>query len=67
MGGLKGQPIHSAAYTVVNQLEEIRGHSMTLTKSMAFVQDMLKGIETGLKANNHPPTELFYTDQPQRK
>ncbi|KAJ7896333.1 hypothetical protein B0H14DRAFT_3612314 [Mycena olivaceomarginata] len=49
MGGLKGQRIFTAAYTVVNEFEE----------------DMLEGIQDGLRNSKNPPTEIIYTDSPQ--
>ncbi|KAJ7823132.1 hypothetical protein B0H14DRAFT_3146115 [Mycena olivaceomarginata] len=64
-GGLKGQPIFTAAYTVVNEFEEVRAHSLTSTKSLSFVKDLLEGIQQGLKDSNHPPTQIVYTDSPQ--
>jgi hypothetical protein len=67
MGGLKGQRIFNAAYTVLNEFEDVRGHSMTSSKSMAHIQDMLVGIQDGLKKSNNPPTEFLYTDSPQGK
>ncbi|KAJ7909937.1 hypothetical protein B0H13DRAFT_2272705 [Mycena leptocephala] len=65
MGDLKGQPIFNAAYTIMNEFEEVRAHSLTQTKSLGFVQDVFEGIQEGLKNANHPPTQLFYTDSPQ--
>ncbi|KAJ7686749.1 hypothetical protein B0H14DRAFT_3176815 [Mycena olivaceomarginata] len=49
MGGMKGQRIFTAAYTVVNEFEE----------------DMLEGIQDGLRNSKNPPTEIIYTDSPQ--
>ncbi|KAJ7846209.1 hypothetical protein B0H14DRAFT_3681514 [Mycena olivaceomarginata] len=49
MGGMKGQRIFTAAYTVVNEFEE----------------DMLEGIQDGLRNSKNPPTEIIYTDLPQ--
>ncbi|KAJ7889508.1 hypothetical protein B0H14DRAFT_3126972 [Mycena olivaceomarginata] len=51
MGGMKGQRIFTAAYTVVNEFEE----------------DMLEGIQDGLRNSKNPPTEIIYTDSPQVK
>ncbi|KAK6974250.1 hypothetical protein R3P38DRAFT_2812166 [Favolaschia claudopus] len=65
MGGLKGERIFTAAYTVLNEFEEVCAHSLTLTKSLAFVEDMFKAIFEGLKKANHPPTQIIYTDSPQ--
>ncbi|KAJ7938082.1 hypothetical protein B0H13DRAFT_2261376 [Mycena leptocephala] len=65
MGGVKGERIFTAAYTVVNEYEEVRAHSLTSTKSLEFVEDMFTGIQQGLKDSNNPPTQIFYTDSPQ--
>ncbi|KAJ7151286.1 hypothetical protein C8R43DRAFT_951101 [Mycena crocata] len=65
MGGLKGEKIFNAAYTVLNEDEEVRGHSLAATKSMDFIEDMFEGIQQGLKNSNNPPTQFFYTDSPQ--
>ncbi|KAJ7474233.1 hypothetical protein FB451DRAFT_1398222 [Mycena latifolia] len=65
MGDLKGEQIFTAAYTVLNEFEEVRGHSLTQTKALGFVADMFDGIQEGLKNSNHPPTQIFYTDSPQ--
>ncbi|KAJ7872089.1 hypothetical protein B0H13DRAFT_2280300 [Mycena leptocephala] len=59
MGDLKGQPIFNAAYTVMNEFEEVRAHSLTQTKSLGFVQDVFEGIQEGLKNANHPPISFF--------
>jgi hypothetical protein len=67
MGGMKGQRIFTAAYTVVNKFEEVRGHSLTSSKSLVHVQDMLEGIQDGLRNSKNPPTEIIYTDSPQGK
>ncbi|KAJ7889507.1 hypothetical protein B0H14DRAFT_3709849 [Mycena olivaceomarginata] len=65
MGGMKGEHVFTAAYTVLNEFEEVRAHSLTLTKSLLFVKDMFDGIQRGLKDSNNPPTEILYTDSPQ--
>ncbi|KAK6992023.1 hypothetical protein R3P38DRAFT_2803407 [Favolaschia claudopus] len=65
MGGLKGERIFSAAYTILNEFEEVRGHSLTPTKSLFYVEDMLKLINEGLAASNDPVTQVLYTDSPQ--
>jgi hypothetical protein len=65
MGGLKGQRIHEASYTNVNQFEEIRSLSLVPSKSLSFVVDQLKGVVAGLEENGHPPCSLIYTDSPQ--
>ncbi|KAJ7886129.1 hypothetical protein B0H14DRAFT_2563454 [Mycena olivaceomarginata] len=65
MGGMKGECVFTAAYTVLNEFEEVRAHSLTLTKSLLFVKDMFDGIQRGLKDSNNPPTEILYTDSPQ--
>jgi hypothetical protein len=65
MGGVKGERIFTAAYTVINEFEEVRGHSLTLTKSLEFVKDMFAGIQQGLQDSQNPPTQILYTDSPQ--
>ncbi|KAJ7707928.1 hypothetical protein B0H16DRAFT_1824162 [Mycena metata] len=65
IGRLKGEPIFSAAYNILNEHEELRGHSMTQSKSLSFVQDLWDRIQGGLKNSNHPPTQVLYTDSPQ--
>ncbi|KAJ7806946.1 hypothetical protein B0H14DRAFT_2610116 [Mycena olivaceomarginata] len=62
MGDLKGTQIFNAAFTVLNEFEEVCTHSLTQTKSLDFVKDMFEGIRDGLKNVNHPPTQIFYTD-----
>ncbi|KAJ6607621.1 hypothetical protein B0H10DRAFT_2227628 [Mycena sp. CBHHK59/15] len=49
VGALKGERIFTTAYTVVNEYEEVRGHSLTESKSLEFVKDMFEGIQQGLK------------------
>ncbi|KAJ7159340.1 hypothetical protein C8R43DRAFT_948269 [Mycena crocata] len=65
MGGVKDEKIINAAYTVLNEDEEVRGHSLATRESMDFVEDMFEGIQQGLKDSNHPPIQFFYTDSPQ--
>lgn len=65
MGGLKGTRIFTAAYTVLNEFEEVRAHSLTQTKSLNFVKDMFVRIQEGLRNSQNPPTEIIYTDSPQ--
>ncbi|KAJ7789272.1 hypothetical protein B0H14DRAFT_3162135 [Mycena olivaceomarginata] len=67
MGGVKGEQIFTATYTVINEFEEVRGHSPTLTKSLEFVKDMFAGIQQGLQDSQNPPTQILYTDSPQAK
>jgi hypothetical protein len=67
MGGVKGEPIFKAAYTVLNEFEQARAHSLTLTKQMLFVKDMFKYIQQGLKDSGNPPTQVLFTDSPQGK
>ncbi|KAJ7787841.1 hypothetical protein B0H14DRAFT_2628984 [Mycena olivaceomarginata] len=67
MGGVKGERIFTAAYTVINEFEEVRGHSLTLTKSLEFVKDMFAGIQQGLQDSQNPPTQILYTDSPQEQ
>jgi hypothetical protein len=62
---LKGEKIFNAAYTALNEDEQLRGHSLTPSKALSYVQDMFEGIQQGLKNMNHPPTQLIYTDSPQ--
>ncbi|KAJ6603889.1 hypothetical protein B0H10DRAFT_1957628 [Mycena sp. CBHHK59/15] len=49
VGALKGERIFTTAYTLVNEYEEVRGHSLTESKSLEFVKDMFEGIQQGLK------------------
>ncbi|KAJ7174947.1 hypothetical protein C8R43DRAFT_1118980 [Mycena crocata] len=65
MGDMKGERVFNAAYTVLNEDECVRAHSLTQTKSLQFVKDMFEGIQEGLKKSNHPPTQVLYTDSPQ--
>ncbi|KAJ6482041.1 hypothetical protein C8R47DRAFT_1283386 [Mycena vitilis] len=65
MSSLKGERIFSAAYTVLNEFEEVRAHALTQTKSLAVVEEMFEGIQEGLKNSNNPPTQILYTDSPQ--
>jgi hypothetical protein len=67
MGGVKGERIFTAAYTVLNQDEEVRAHSLTQTKSLAFVKEMFERIVEGLRACNHALPRALYTDSPQCK
>jgi hypothetical protein len=67
MGDLKGEQLFIAAYTLLNEFEEVRAHSLTQTKSLAFVKELFERIQEGLKSAGHPPTEIFYTDSPQRE
>ncbi|KAF9036007.1 hypothetical protein BDZ89DRAFT_1223268 [Hymenopellis radicata] len=52
MGGLKGEKIWKAAYNLVNQWEEVRSESLTLTKSLSFVEDMLRGVQSNVTFTN---------------
>ncbi|KIK54977.1 hypothetical protein GYMLUDRAFT_1021476 [Collybiopsis luxurians FD-317 M1] len=65
MGGLKGEPLHTALYSVVNEWEQVRAQSFCLTKSLSFVQGMYERLREGLRAHGHPPTRVIYCDQPQ--
>jgi hypothetical protein len=47
---------------MVNELEQCRSQSLTLTKSLSFVEGSYKGVAEGLEAHGHKPTELMYTD-----
>ncbi|KAJ7832126.1 hypothetical protein B0H14DRAFT_3712671 [Mycena olivaceomarginata] len=67
MGGVKGEKIWKAAYSVANQFEEVRAESLTLTKSLSFVREMLEKVQASLKLVGHPPTALLYTDSPQQE
>ncbi|KAF7363971.1 hypothetical protein MSAN_01055600 [Mycena sanguinolenta] len=66
-GKLKGEPVHTALYSVVNEYEEVRATTLCLTKAMPFVQGLYEGIEKGLKEHGHKPTQVVYCDQPQGK
>ncbi|KAJ6593172.1 hypothetical protein B0H19DRAFT_1055800 [Mycena capillaripes] len=67
MGGVKGEDIFTAAFSIINENEEVQGESLTLTKSLAFVKDMFLGIQQGLRDSNNPPTQILYTDSPQEE
>ncbi|KAJ7168288.1 hypothetical protein C8R43DRAFT_945485 [Mycena crocata] len=43
---------------------EVRGHSLTPTKSLGFVKDMYEGIQQGLKDSGNQPTQVLWTDKP---
>ncbi|KAF8170859.1 hypothetical protein K438DRAFT_203349 [Mycena galopus ATCC 62051] len=62
MGDLKGEQLFIAAYTLLNEFEEVRAHSLTQTKSLAFVKELFECIPEGLKKAGHPPTKIFYAD-----
>ncbi|KAF7371680.1 hypothetical protein MVEN_00024200 [Mycena venus] len=64
-GRLKGEPVHTALYSVINEREEVQVTTLCLTKSMYFVEGMLMGIEKGLREHGHKPTQVVYCDQPQ--
>ncbi|KAJ6449147.1 hypothetical protein C8R47DRAFT_1265583 [Mycena vitilis] len=65
MGGVKGEPIFAANFTVKNEFEEVRGIALTPSKSLGLVKDMFLGFQQGLKDSNNPPTQIVYTDSPQ--
>ncbi|KAJ7929791.1 hypothetical protein B0H13DRAFT_2537803 [Mycena leptocephala] len=65
MGGLKGEQIFNAAYTLLNNFEELRANSLTQTKSLEEVNDMFEGVQQGLKDSGNPPLQFLYTDSPQ--
>ncbi|KAJ7695629.1 hypothetical protein B0H17DRAFT_1198415 [Mycena rosella] len=49
IAGLKGEQIFNATYNILNEFEECRGHSLTQTKSLSFVQDLWERIQEDLK------------------
>ncbi|KAJ7594711.1 hypothetical protein C8J56DRAFT_446650 [Mycena floridula] len=59
---LSGAQVFEGIYTLVNEWEEIQAQSLTLTKSLSVVQDMISGVADGLEAHGHPPTYQMYTD-----
>ncbi|KAJ7196492.1 hypothetical protein GGX14DRAFT_672632 [Mycena pura] len=65
MGGVKGERIWTSAYTMINEWEQTRGHVLAMTKSLDFVKETWEQAQAGLKAANHPPTQIVYTDSPQ--
>lgn len=65
MARLSGEPTHVAMYSMVNQWEELRNQSLTLTKSLTYVQEQYQDIETGLRDHGHPPTSYMFTDNAQ--
>ncbi|KAJ7914555.1 hypothetical protein B0H13DRAFT_2270697 [Mycena leptocephala] len=64
-GRVKGERIFAALYTILNQFEEIRGHSLTFSKSLQFLKEMYDGILQGLIDSGNLPTQVLYTDSPQ--
>jgi hypothetical protein len=67
MGGLNGQHIHEASYTItnVNQFEEIRSMALVSSKSLVYVAETLQGVAKGLQEHGHSPCSIVYTDSPQ--
>ena len=65
MGGLRGQKIHAAAHTMVNDFEEMRKHALVPSKALEFVEDAFIEVSEGLKQHGHPPCSVVYTDSPQ--
>ncbi|KAJ7096200.1 hypothetical protein C8R44DRAFT_813340, partial [Mycena epipterygia] len=65
MGEIKGEGVFTAAYTVLNEFEEVGAPSLTLTKSLLFVKDMFESIQQGLKDSQNPLTQILYTNSPQ--
>ncbi|KAJ7204383.1 hypothetical protein GGX14DRAFT_646836 [Mycena pura] len=65
MGGLRGQKIHAAAHTMVNDFEEMRKHALVPSKALEFVEDTFIEVSEGLKQHGHPPCSVVYTDSPQ--
>ncbi|KAF8146564.1 hypothetical protein K438DRAFT_1944507 [Mycena galopus ATCC 62051] len=57
MGDLKGEQLFIAAYTLLNEFEEVRAHSLTQTKSLAFVKELFERIQEGLKKADLPILE----------
>src|ERR1700761_3397713 len=55
----------TSAYTMINEWEQTRGHVLAMTKSLNFVKETWEQAQAGLKAANHPPTQIVYTDSPQ--
>ncbi|KAJ7920859.1 hypothetical protein B0H13DRAFT_2419578 [Mycena leptocephala] len=64
-GRVKGERIFAALYTILNQFEEIRGHSLTFSKLLQFLKEMYDGILQGLIDSGNLPTQVLYTDSPQ--
>ncbi|CAK5273589.1 unnamed protein product [Mycena citricolor] len=49
MGGVKGEWIFTAAYTILNEFEEVHAHSLTLTKSLSFVEEIYVSDPIGIE------------------
>ncbi|KAJ7762431.1 hypothetical protein B0H14DRAFT_3165638 [Mycena olivaceomarginata] len=60
MGDLKGEQLFIAAYTLLNEFEEVRAHSLTQTKSLAFVKELFERIQEGLKSADSPQLERSF-------
>ncbi|KAK1230322.1 hypothetical protein PQX77_006590, partial [Marasmius sp. AFHP31] len=64
MAKVKGEPVHRALYTIVNEWEQVRGRAACLTKSLGYVDEHWKSISQGLEEHGHPATEYVWTDAP---
>ncbi|KAG7089394.1 hypothetical protein E1B28_011082 [Marasmius oreades] len=64
MAKIKGEPMHRALYTIVNEWEQVRGRAACLTKSLSYVDEHWTSIEQGLREHGHPTTEFVWTDAP---
>ncbi|KAF9059130.1 hypothetical protein BDP27DRAFT_1431786 [Rhodocollybia butyracea] len=51
-------------YAGINEWEEIRAQLMTLTKGFSVLPEMFKQFSNGLKEHGHPPTSLYFCDNP---
>ncbi|KAJ7215023.1 hypothetical protein GGX14DRAFT_696572 [Mycena pura] len=65
MGGLRGQKIHAAAHTMVNEFEEMRKHALVPSKALEYVEDAFIEVSEGLKEHGHPACSVYYSDSPQ--
>ena len=64
---LGGVSTHVTMYSGVNEFEECRLQTLTLTKSLDFVEGCYKNLTTGLQDHDHPPTQLLYTNNAQNE
>ncbi|KAK1232444.1 hypothetical protein PQX77_004420 [Marasmius sp. AFHP31] len=64
MARLNSEPVFGALFSLVNEWEEIRAQSLTLTKGFSILPEMFKQVSAGLKEHGHQPTSIYYCDNP---
>ncbi|KAJ7624626.1 hypothetical protein FB45DRAFT_869538 [Roridomyces roridus] len=62
-----GEPIHTALYEGVNEMEEVRFYGLTLTQSFAPLHGLYGRLQIELANHGHSPTEILYTDNPRHE